>query len=248
MKTLLLTILGLSAGFASAGILVPGLDDSNAIATYTTARAGVINEVADNTAGTMTLAARFNIDASQMTGGPVIVIENGGTSNGYGIYIADGKAIFVAKNNDKFALAESLNDADYTNKAMAVTIGNVVAGCENVVYASMDLNTKKIYTSINCTQQSFDITGLTSTFNQDGNRSVSFLGAGTLTTDSGSRGSLGGLSESDINPALNWLNAVNMVQTEGYNNQLGQVFSVAVPEPATISFLALGALALKRRK
>lgn len=81
-------------GITSAGVIVPGLDDSTALADYTTAHTGEEWETADITSGQITLAARFNPDASQMTGGSYIVLEIGGTTFGTGLYLGDGQLIF----------------------------------------------------------------------------------------------------------------------------------------------------------
>ncbi|HOK67362.1 MAG TPA: hypothetical protein PLV55_11180, partial [Anaerohalosphaeraceae bacterium] len=171
------------AGIASGGVIIPSLDDSTALGTYTMARNGtVINEVADITGGKITLAARFNPDVSQATAGPVIVIEDGGTSNGTGLYLAGGNLVFVSKaDNGRYAVPTSLNDTNFANegglgKSMAVSAGPVNFGQENTVYASMDLVNKKLYISINGIGSLYTITNSTGAENLDGNRSVSFLG------------------------------------------------------------------------
>ncbi len=252
MKRIALFLMGIamSTGFATAGVLVPGLDDATAVASYTSARAGVVGELPDITGGEITFAARFCPDAVSMTGGPVIVIEDGGTTFGSGLYMADGNLIFVSKNGNSSAVPESLNDLDLGNMAIAVTLGAINTGVENVVYASYDINNSMLYASVNGVDSSYALTSVPAVngVNPDGNHSASFLGLGELVVTPDSRGSLGGLCEVDTNPILSSNYATNMVQVEGYDNQMGQIFGSAVPEPTTISLLALGALALKRRK
>ncbi len=257
-KVCLMAGLLMAAVSASAGVIVPGLDDGTALGQYNAARNGVLNEVADITTGEMTLAARFNPDVSQATAGPVIVIENGGTSNGTGLYLVNGNLVFCSKaNNGRYALPTSLSDLDFTSdangKAIAVDLGAVNFGAENNVYVSMDLNNGLLFSSINGVTVSYVITGTSGTENLDGNRTVSFLGVDPIPADQ--LGWLGGLLEegngnnaSTLYPQLFWTNAVSMIQTEGYDNQLGQVFSVYVPEPATLLMLGLGAVVLRKRK
>ncbi|HOK67365.1 MAG TPA: immunoglobulin domain-containing protein [Anaerohalosphaeraceae bacterium] len=206
----------------SAGVLVPGLADSTALVTYPAARAGVAGDHAKITTAKITLAARFNPDVSMMTGGPTIVIEDGGTTNGTGLYLGDGNLIFAAKSNNQLGLPTSMNDTDFSDNALAITIGPVKFGAENVVYASFDAAAGKLVTSINGLQRVYTITGSNASKNLDGNTSVSFLGSGAITP-----GHMGGLCETGATqfPLLFWNNARNMVQKAGYTNQLGQVFS-----------------------
>lgn len=256
--TTLLTVTGITF----AGVIVPGLDDGTALGQYNVARNGAIaNEVADITTGEMTLAARFNPDVSQAAAGPVIVIEDGGTSNGTGLYLAGGHLVFCAKAvNGRWALPTSLSDTDFANdgtgKAMAVDLGAISFGAENEVYVSMDLHNGRLFASINGAASLYTITNSTGLENLDGNRSVSFLGVDPIpTAPDNLYGWLGGLLEenetnqaSTLFPQLYWTNAVPMIQTAGYDNQLGQVFSTYIPEPTTLCLLGLGAVALRRKK
>jgi hypothetical protein len=211
-----------------AGVIVPGLDDSTALADYSAARAGTTTDTVENATGLLTLAARFNPDASQMTGGPFIVIEIGGTSNGTGLYLGDGNLIFACKNNNQLGLPASMNDMNFSDNALALTLGPVVFGVENKVYISMNLNTGEFISSINGITTLHTITNSTGSENLDGNHSVSFLGLDALVP-----GHMGGLVETGAAqfPLLFWNNAANMTQTAGYNNQRGQVFAAAVPAP-----------------
>lgn len=256
-----MVMLVMMTGFAFAGVIVPGWDDGTALVQFSAAHNGVVNEVADITTGAMTLAARFNPDASQASVGPVIVIENGGTSNGTGLYLANGSLVFCAKaGNGRYSLPTSLTDTNFANdgtgKAMAVDLGAVNFGAENAVFVSMDLKNGLLFANINGVTSSFTITGSDGTENLDGNRTVSFLGVAPIpTTPNNEYGWLGGLLEegngnnaSTLYPQLFWTNAVAMVQTAGYDNQLGQVFSTYIPEPATLCLLGLGAIAVRRRK
>ncbi len=230
-----ISCLFMTAAMLQAGEIVPALDDSTALGDYTAAKAGVANEVADITTGIITLAARFNPDISQAAAGPVIVIEDGGTSNGTGLYIAEGNLIFAAKGrNATLTQPASMNDADYTDGCVLLTLGPVQYGVENNVYASFSLGAGKVYSSVNGSAKIFNITGAVGGENIDGNRTVSFLGSGTIILDTGGAGSLGGLVSfevaSPVFPKVSASNAVNMVQTAGYNNQRGQVFNaLAIP-------------------
>lgn len=218
-------VIGVMASCVQAGEIVPGLDDSTALADYIVARAGTDTDTADITSGQLTLAARFSPDASQLAGGPFIVIEIGGTTNGTGLYLGDGDLIFASKNSNQSGLPESMNDADFSDNALAVTLGAVNFGVENEVYVSMDLNTGELISSINGVMSSYAITNSTGSENLDGNHSVSFLGLDTLIA-----GHMGGLVETGETefPLLFWDNAVNMTQTDGYSDQRGQVFAEAV--------------------
>jgi len=230
-------ILGLMVMTVRAGVIVPGLDDSMAIADYTLARNGVIDEVPDMTRGEITLAARFNPDVSQATGGPVLVIEIGGTSNGTGLYLANGRLIFGAKaDNGRYSIPASMNDTDFGNdgsgKAMTVDLGPVGFGSENEVYVSMDLINGQLVAGINGVINSCTITNSSGTENLDGNHTISFLGVNPI-----EYGHMGGLLEegnsnnaSTLYPQLFWTRAVPMIQTAGYTNQRGQIFDVSVPD------------------
>ena len=120
----------------------------------------------------------------------------------------------------------------------------------------MDLIGGLLFANINGTTSSFAITGSTGAENLDGNRSVSFLGVNPIpTTPDNLYGWLGGLLEEDatnqastLYPQLFWTNAVPMIQTEGYNNQLGQVFAAYIPEPATMTLLILGCVLVRPAK
>jgi hypothetical protein len=210
-----------------AGEIVPVLDDNAALVNFTAARAGVAGDHAKITTGKITLAARFNPDVSMITGGPTIVIEDGGTTNGTGLYVGDGNLIFAAKSNNQLGLPTSMNDTDFSDNALAIVLGPVNFGQENVVYASFDAAAGKLLSSINGQTQVYSILGSDATKNLDGNTSVSFLGSGTITP-----GHMGGLCETGAAqfPLLFWNNARNMTQTAGYINQFGQVFPEAVPE------------------
>jgi hypothetical protein len=217
---------GLSAA-GWAGQIVGPLDDSTALVAYTAARAGVAGDHAKITTAQITLAARFNPAVSMMTGGPYIVIETGGTTNGTGLYVGDGQLIFAAKSNNQFGLPTSMNDTDFSDNALAVTLGPVDFGTENTVYVSFDAAAGKLISSINGRMQVYAVSGSDASKNLDGNTSVSFLGDGEIIP-----GHMGGLVETgaDQFPLLFWNNARNMTQTAGYANQFGQIFPQAVPE------------------
>jgi hypothetical protein len=238
ISQLLILMVCIGVAGLPAGVIVPGLDDSTALADYSAARAGTTTDTVENATGLLTLAARFNPDASQMTGGPFIVIEIGGTSNGTGLYLGDGNLIFACKNNNQLGLPASMNDMNFSDNALALTLGPVVFGVENKVYISMNLNTGEFISSINGITTLHTITNSTGSENLDGNHSVSFLGLDALVP-----GHMGGLVETGAAqfPLLFWNNAANMTQTAGYNNQRGQVFAAFVnlallphnPVPAT---------------
>ncbi len=242
MKSLLryaaASCLFLSAGVVLAGEIVPDLDDAQAIGDYTVARAGVLNpaDVPDITTGEITLAARFNPDASMADAAPVIVIEDGGTSNGTGLYIVNGDLVLAAKaKNAAAAQPASMNDTDFSDGCCVVILGPVTFGVENKVYASINLSTGKVFGSVNGMVKAFTFTGINGTENLDGNHTVSFLGSGEIVAAGDSAGSMGGLLDFSLAnptyPELVSLSAVNMVQTAGYTNQRGQVFPAAAIPP-----------------
>ncbi|MEJ5260506.1 MAG: hypothetical protein WHS88_09975 [Anaerohalosphaeraceae bacterium] len=221
-----LAAVGMSA-VVQAGEIVPALDDGTALVTYTNARAGIAGDHSKITTGQITLAARFNPDESMMTGGPTIVIETGGTTNGTGLYLGDGNLIFAAKSSNQYGLPTGMNDTDFSDNALAITLGPVSFGAENVVYVSFDAAAGRLVSSINGAVRIYTITGSDASKNLDGNTSVSFLGSGTILA-----GHMGGLVETGAAqfPLLFWTNARNMVQTPGYANQRGQIFAEAVPD------------------
>lgn len=221
---LLFLFSAMTAGL-NAGEIVPGLDDTTVLADYTDAYAGAESDTTDNTTGLLTLAARFSPDESLASGGPFIIIEIGGTTNGTGLYLGDGNLIFACKSANQSGLPESMNDTDFSDGAMAVTLGAIDLGVENEVYVSMDLNSGVLISSINGTAALHTINGSDGTENLDGNRSVAFLGDGDVTP-----GFMGGLVEDgeDEFPLLYWDNAENMTQTDGYSDQRGQVFADVV--------------------
>lgn len=227
-RRLAAVVLGLCAAFAAAGQIVPDLDDSAAIATFTAATSATVT-VPNVTTGVITYAARFSPDSSMAGSAPVIIIEDGGTSNGTGLYLVNGSVVFAGKYGSlpgKSSL--TLDDTDFTDSAIAVTVGQVAFGAENKVYLSYDLNTGGLVASVNGVVTEFVITGSNTGINFDGNNSVFFLAQNN-------KGWLGGLGEDAYTgtkiPELTAENCVSMVQTTGYTNQLGQIFSSGVTAP-----------------
>ncbi len=229
-RILLAMAMGVSAISVWAGDIVPEFDDSMAIADYSYAHNGAIDDTVDITSGLITLAARFSPASTMATGGPYIIIEIGGTSNGTGLYLADGNIVLAAKaNSARLGVPSSMNDTDYSDSVLAVTLGAVAIDSENEVYISFNDHTGELYCNINGEFTSYSISGVTGVENIDGNHSVSFLGNGAITD----YGFMGGLLEAGAAefPLLFWTNASSMVQSAGYTGQRGQVFASVVNDP-----------------
>jgi len=244
-----LLLLSAFALVAQAGVIVPDLDDSGVITALTDT--GAANTGVPNiTTGKITFAARFNPDASMSTAAPALIIENGGTSNGTGLYLVNGNVVFAGKYGSKPGFSSAtLDDIDFTDNAIAVAVGQVTYGAENNVFVSYDLSTGELTGSVNGSITQFNIAGSNTGINFDGNNSVYFINF----EQQGWLGGLGEIAYSESGPAGEFLtaeNCIGLVQTEGYTDQLGQIFNdvTSVPEPCTMALLGLGGLFIRRRK
>ncbi len=215
-----------------AGDLVPGLLDSQAAIDLTTRQAGSVDDIApiDGT-GQVTLAVRFNPAPADLTaGGPVILIECGGTSFGNGLYLSGGNLIFATKGsnggNGNGYTQNGLNDTDVSDSAAAVIVGTVTAGEDIVAWASYDTVNGILRTSLKGELKTFTITGTSASANLSGDKSVSFLGTGSITS-----GQLGGLTNALLGQNALWdaNMASNFTGTAG-SNPRGQIFAALAPE------------------
>ncbi|MGE4286750.1 MAG: LamG-like jellyroll fold domain-containing protein [Phycisphaerae bacterium] len=219
------------AAFTYAGQIVPGLDDSTARFSTTVPQNGTLNEIANNTTGLLTFAARFNPDASQADVAPVQLLQYGGTSNGTGVYVVYGDVYFCGKSyGQPGVMPISDNDTDFSDYTIAVKIGSVVYGEENIMFASFNIATGELISKVNDIVKITQVTGSDSGINVDGNLTVGFIGDGVILET----GWLGGLTQNADYPEFFNLNCVSMVQTAGYDNQLGQIFD----QMADLSVLA----------
>ncbi|MGE4286749.1 MAG: hypothetical protein AB7F23_09125, partial [Phycisphaerae bacterium] len=200
-----------------AGQIVPDFDDTTALVTLTSATASSVT-AANITNGKITYAARFNPAAAMADAAPAIILEDGGTSNGTGLYLVNGNVVFVGKYGSMAGWSSlTLEDIDFSDSTIAVTLGQVNFGTENNVYVCYDLSTGLLTGSVNESITEFIIAGSNTGINFDGNNSVFFLAQNN-------KGWLGGLGEASFTgttiPELTAENCVNMVQTAGYSNQL----------------------------
>ncbi|MGE4286751.1 MAG: LamG-like jellyroll fold domain-containing protein [Phycisphaerae bacterium] len=229
---------------AQAGEIVPGLDDSAAKYTSTSPTNGVAGNISDITNGIITYAARFSPDASQAQAGPVLIIEDGGTSNGSGLYMIEGYVVLCGKSYAHPGVtAASLDDRDFSDFVIAARIGKVEFGVENKVFASLNVATGKLIGGVNNKFVEYDIPGCDMGINFDGNLSVAFMGiAESIAVDLNNKGWNGGLTDGGTNPLLNRDNCQAMTLSAGYDNLLGQIFDQAPdlsvlpsnPEPADL--------------
>ncbi|ARN57642.1 LamG-like jellyroll fold domain-containing protein [Sedimentisphaera salicampi] len=236
MKKVLLTFLCcLFAASAMAGDIVPWFDDGDALVDYTAAKDGANGDITSlNPGSTITHAARITPSELDVTeeSGPVVIIETGGTLHGSGIYICNGEFVFALRTGGSYG-ARPLTDLDGSDGAVSVEMGEAIAGQENNVYASLNLETGMVLTSVNGNSEIRYIVNGVSSDNLTGNQTVAFLGDQSLSVH------MGGLSSPD-NPLLNTDNTWIFDGVPGAPVR-GQIFGIDInpnlmandPSPAT---------------
>ncbi|WP_161488122.1 LamG-like jellyroll fold domain-containing protein [Sedimentisphaera cyanobacteriorum] len=223
-----------------AGDIVSWFDDGDALVDYTAAKDGSGGDIsALNPGSTITHAAKITPSQLDVTeeSGPVVIIEAGGTLHGSGIYICNGEFVFALRTGADDG-ARELTDLDGTDGAMSVEMGEAIAGQENTVYASLNLTTGMILTSVNGNTEIRYLVNAVSSDNLTGNQTVAFLGDQALSIH------MGGLSggNDQENPFLNQSNTWIFDGVAGEPVR-GQIFGIAVnpnlmannPAPATSS-------------
>ncbi len=173
------------AGMATAGQIVPGFDDINAVFSATS------NVVSTTVTGPtrelgLTLAAQITpstADISASTTGTVNIIEIGGTSNGSGLMIKDGNYIFVTKRGAN-ANSPTLEDTDGSDAMLGITLGTATVGLDTKVWVSFDGGYGAICYAVNDVTNQISLTGTGSGWNWNGNNTVS---AGAIDPSAGWR-------------------------------------------------------------
>ena len=209
---------------ALAGSIVPDFDDADAQLdiTATTNNDDGVN-APDNSANSyVTFAAQFSLsetDIQNSKNGPVVIFENGGTSNGNGIYLSDGKFMFFIKNASRYGIPSDINDTDLTDGVALLSLAPAIAD-DYTIYVSLNVPDGIVISNINNLVKVFNLT-VPAGINIDGNLTVTFLGL-TPGADVPNDGSLGGLIEfegdeahPDFNPLWNWHNCMNVSEQTG---------------------------------
>ena len=211
------------SGSVFSGSIVPEFNDADAafdITALSDNDDGV--NAPDNTTGMVTFAAQFSLDASDIANskeGPVVVFENGGTSNGNGIYLSDGKFVFFIKNASRYGAPTGLNDTDLTDGVALLNLAPAIAG-DYSAYVSYNSIDGLVVSKINDIVKVFNVT-VPASSNIDGNLTITFLGL-TPGGDVPNDGSLGGMIEyegdeanENFNPLWDWHYCKNVSEQAG---------------------------------
>ncbi len=226
LNWLFLMFLGVSAASAAAGEIVPFFDDADAKIELTAVKDNALTtDIADNGNGYVTFAARFTLDAQSITDSAsqaVMILENGGTTNGNGIYIIDGQIEFLIKSNSAGGAASQF-DTDFSDGVAAIILAPAEAGVETEMYVCFSYDNARVISNVNGVGKITDIVN-PSTLNIDGNHSVGFLGTtpGTIAAQA-SAGWLGGLTDDSSAGVYFKDTCVNATLAEG-SSVLGQIF------------------------
>ena len=226
MNWLLMIVLGVSASSLYAGEIVPFFDDADAVYSLTEAKDNVeTNDIADNGNGFVTFTARFTLDAQSITDSAtvaVMIMENGGTTNGNGIYLIDGQYQFLIKSNNLGGTLEQF-DTDFSDGIVAVTLAPAVADVETEMYVCFSYDNLRVVSSVNGVGKITYLENSTG-LNIDGNRTIGFLGtAPGVVASQATAGWLGGLTDDAAAAAYFKNTCLNATLAEG-SSVLGQVF------------------------
>lgn len=236
------------------GTIVPDLDDGSAVFSSTTPVTSSTLPAALTLANGLTLAASFTPNATDIANsanGPVGVLEIGGSSNGSGFWLINGNLWFLTKGiNQGTAVPGSNLDTDGADGVIGIQLDALTAGVQLNVYASLDTVHDSLLISQNSIVTSYTLTGVSSSWNWQGNRSVSFGNVDPTVTVNGStglqaKGYDGALADlADSSSPFNDNHAVALNGTV----DLGQIFNAVsiqpVPEPGTLALAGLGVAGL----
>ncbi|AQQ09509.1 Immunoglobulin I-set domain protein [Sedimentisphaera cyanobacteriorum] len=220
IKSLNLLFVFLIAAGAWSGEIVPWFDDGDALVDYTAAFDETGSDITSlNPASKITFAAKFTpaeLDVTEETG-PVLLIETGGSKFGSGLYICNGEIVYALRTSGNSSDRE-LTDLDGSDGSSSVAMGKALEGQENKVYASLDLTTGMVFSSVNGVRKINYLYNAPTSTNLTGNQAVTFLGDTGL-------GSTGGLA--GTNPLLSDSNAWMFSGIAGAPVR-GQIFNQAV--------------------
>ena len=240
----LVVVAGATSGVATAGTIVPDLDDGTALfssTTTTTTGANSYNPVVENG---MTLAARFTpsaVDITNSATGAVAILETGGTTSGSGLWIINGSVWFLSSSGNATAFPTGPSDLDGSNGAIGIQLGSVTAGVATSIFASFDGANATVLVGQNGAYSDYSLTGVGSGWNWTGNDTVGFGIAATDEPAAGLKGFRGGLTDNNTAGLFFTNNGVSLDGTVA----LGQIFNAVstVPEPGSV-LLAAGGLAV----
>ena len=201
---LLLLVFGVSASSVLAGEIVPFFDDTSAVYSLTAAKDSVaVNEIDANETGVVTFAAKFTLDEQSIIDsetGAVLILENGGTTSGNGIYLVNGQFAFLFKTGQPMGYVSSLDDTNFTDGVAGVALAPAEAEVETSIYVCFSVNNSRIVSNVNGVGRVIDIQ-MPGTVNIQGNRSIAFLGTAPAAAPGGDHGWLGALSD-DVNSGV----------------------------------------------
>jgi PEP-CTERM motif len=252
MATMAACLIGASV---YGGTIVPDLNDASAVYSSTTATPLTNTVIASQTlANGVTLAASFTPNATDIANsanGPVAVLEIGGSSNGTGLWIIGGNLWFLSKGTSApKAVPSSTLDLDGSTKVIGVQLDPITADVQLNVYASLDTANDSLLISQNSSVITYALSNVASTWNWQGNDSVSFGIADPTLPSGGNMGWCGALADlaAGTSPFSD-----NSAQSLNGNVSLGQIFNAVstVPEPSTLALGVLGGAAvlfLRRRR
>ncbi|OXU13962.1 LamG-like jellyroll fold domain-containing protein [Sedimentisphaera salicampi] len=214
------------AGFAAAGDIVPGLDDATAEFDGTTPLNNA-NAIVANTTYKTTFAVVCTPSADDISNsysGSVVVLENGGTGNGSGIYITNGMYVFYAKDDGSGnAYPSGMYDTDLSDNSISLPIGAAVADTEQTVYFSYDAPAGQGYGAVDGQAVSYSVTGFDGEIDLSGSQTVTFLGTheGGI---AGGPGNLGAMTGNTEAPNIYHVDSIRTFTDPEIGNIRAQIF------------------------